>query len=110
MEWNQLIRERRSVRKFAESAVSRETVEAILKDTLMAPSWKNSETGRYYIVLDPEKVKEVSEKTLPPFNRNSSRNAALVVTTFEKGISGWNGEAPANELENEWKQMKAKEK
>ena len=102
MEWSKLIEQRRSIRQYQNRPVEKEIVEDILKDTLLAPTWKNSETGRYYIILDPEKVQEISEKALPPFNRKNSQNAALVVTAFEKGISGWNGDAPANELENEW--------
>ena len=61
MEFNELVKERRSCRSYKESEVKKEDIEEIIKCTLMAPSWKNSETGRYYVALSQETIKEVYE-------------------------------------------------
>ena len=56
MEFNELLEKRRSVRKYkADTTVDRETTEEILKAAQQAPTWKNSQTGRYYVVTSDEK-------------------------------------------------------
>lgn len=105
MELADVVGLRRSVRAFkAETDVNKETVEDIIKFAQNAPSWKNSQTGRYYVVLTPEKVKEVKEKCLPKFNQENVQNApALIVTAFVKTRSGFDREGNAvNECGNEW--------
>ena len=104
MDFNELLEKRRSIRAFAEgSEVSDETVKAIVEAALMAPSWKNSETGRYYVVKSPEMLTKVKEECLPAFNARSSANApVLIVTCFEKGISGFGEGSPVNELGDKW--------
>ena len=44
MDFKELLKERRSVRKYIETVIPVEDVEAILEDTRMAPSWKNNQT------------------------------------------------------------------
>ncbi len=104
MEFQTLVEKRRSLRNFMEAGITKEELETIIKCAQEAPSWKNSETGRYYIVCSPEKLAEISEKALPDFNQNSSRNAsALIVTTFEANRAGFERDGSAtNELGNEW--------
>ena len=49
MEFQKLIETRRTIRKYAaDSEVTREQMEALIRAAQEAPSWKNSETGRYY--------------------------------------------------------------
>ena len=105
MEFSELIKLRRSVRKYQEdTSISEAALIEILQAAQMAPSWKNSETGRYYVIKSPEMVSEIKKTCLPVFNHNSSEHAqVLVVTTFEKGISGFNPDGnPTNELGDEW--------
>ena len=103
MEFNELVESRRSIRCYAEGGnPDAEAVRQMISCALEAPSWKNSETGRYYVAIDGELRRAVDE-CLPEFNRNSSKNAAYVVTAFEKGIAGFNTpDQPTNELGNEW--------
>ncbi len=101
MEFMELINERRSVRAYLDKPVDRALAEEVIRAAQMAPSWKNSQTGRYYLALD-EAARAKIWACLPPFNQKSSRHAALIVTAYEKGVSGFNGEEPANELGNEW--------
>lgn len=105
MEFTQLVETRRSIRAYKEGTeVSQETVLAILKIAQQAPSWKNSQTARYYAVLTPEKVAEIKAECLPEFNQNSCKDApALIITTFEKKRAGFDREGNAdNELGDEW--------
>ncbi len=104
MEWNELIQKRRSVRAYQpEKTVARPVIEEILKAAQLAPSWKNSQTGRYYVIDTPEKLCEVKKICLPEFNQKSSSNAsALIVTTFVRNIAGYTGDQPTNELGNQW--------
>ena len=54
MELDAVLRERRSMRKYQpDRKVSREQVEEILKAATLAPSWKNSQTARYYVCRLP---------------------------------------------------------
>ena len=87
MEFTQLVLERRSCRSYIDVQVKKEDIEDIIKCALLAPSWKNTETGRYYVALDQDTINEVYE-CLPDFNKSSSKNAAYIIATFKKGLSG----------------------
>lgn len=103
MEFTQLVEARRSIRQFEVAAVSKEDVLAMVACAQNAPSWKNSQTGRFYAVTGEEMIAKVRDEALPEFNANSCQNAALVVTTFEKTRAGFNREGVAdNELGDEW--------
>ena len=84
MEFQKLIETRRTVRKYAaDSKVTREQMEALIRAAQEAPSWKNSQTGRYYCVLSREIVDKIRATSLPGAgNAGKSENAALIVTTF----------------------------
>lgn len=104
MEFNELIQKRRSVRAYQENrTVPREVIEQILKSAQMAPSWKNSQTGRYYVADTPERVQAIRENCLPAFNQKSSANApVLIVTTFVRDVAGFSAGQPDNEFGNKW--------
>ena len=104
MEFTKLLEERRSIRAFApEKHVTAEQIQEIVQAAIQAPSWKNSQTTRYYALVTPEKVEEFSAKCLPEFNQKSSKGAALVVTAFVKDRSGFTQDGtPDNEVGNGW--------
>lgn len=104
MEFNRLTDERRSMRAYKNGVVDEKMIRELIETTLKAPSWKNSETGRYYVAISPEKVNEAREKGLPEFNRKNTENcSAIIVATFVKNISGFKTETePQNEIGNEW--------
>lgn len=104
MEFQELIANRRSVRDFKEGvSVSAEELTKMVASAQAAPTWKNSQTGRYFIATSAEGMKAVND-CLPEFNQNSSKNAAaFIVTTFEKTRSGFERDGqPTNELGDEW--------
>ena len=61
MEFKELIEKRRSIRKFSDRAVPRETVDRILRETLTAPSARNTRTTRLMVVDDPALVARMAE-------------------------------------------------
>lgn len=105
MEFSQLLDSRRSVRNYKEGvSIERDTIEELIRAAQEAPSWKNSQTGRYYAVISPEAVEHIREECLPEFNRNRILNApVLIIAAFVSGISGFNTDGnPVNELGDEW--------
>lgn len=104
MEFTKLIEERRSIRAFdASYRVSEEEMKGIVYAAIQAPSWKNSQTARYYAVLSDAMVEKVSAECLPAFNAASAKGAALVVTTFVANRSGFERDGnPTNECGNGW--------
>ena len=102
MEFKDLIVERRSVRAYKDQPVDVELLKAILTEARMAPSWKNSQTARTYVAASPAAIEELREKGLPTFNQNSSKGAALIVTTFVRGVAAFTNGQPDTELGDKW--------
>ncbi|MBO5489136.1 MAG: nitroreductase family protein [Eubacterium sp.] len=104
MEFTELIEARRSIRHYdADKKVTKEQVEEMVEAAIQAPSWKNSQTARYYAVLSDEKIAELNEKGLPAFNAKNAEGAALIVTTFVANRAGFDREGnPDNEVGNGW--------
>ncbi len=104
MNFDEIVANRRSIRSYnPEKKVSKEQIFEIIKTAQEAPSWKNSQTGRYYVVMNDNKLKEVRE-ALHPQNQIVTKDVnALIITTFVKNRSGFdkNG-TPDNELGNGW--------
>ena len=103
MKFSELIEARRSVRKYAKAEISRDEMAKIVEEALNAPSWKNTETTRYYAAIGDDAKAKIWGDALPSFNAASSANAAaLVAVTFVPGESGYMGDTPADELGEMW--------
>ena len=100
MEFKDLTLERRSVRKYS-SAPSHEELAEILTQAQLAPSWKNSQTTRWYVVETPEKHEAIRE-ALHEINRHKVENAALIVSTYVRNIAGFTKGEADNEVGNGW--------
>ena len=58
MEFEKLIEERRSIRKYDSSRrATKEQMETVVQAAIQAPSWKNSQTARYYAILEEANVR-----------------------------------------------------
>ena len=101
MEFDKLIELRRSVRAYASPVPHGEMTEILLK-AQQAPSWKNLQPARCYVVEDEETLRTLREEALPVFNRNSSAGATLIVTTYRRDTSGFTQGIPDNEIGNGW--------
>lgn len=105
MEFCELLEKRRSIRAYEpDKKVSKETVEELIKAAGKAPSWKNSQTGRYYVVMSDAMLAEIKAECLAEFNaRNCAGAPVLIVTTFVKGVSGFQSDGtPVNNLGEGW--------
>ena len=105
MEFTKLLEERRSIRAFdPEKHVTAEQIQEIVQAAIQAPSWKNSQTGRYYCVLSEEMVNKIRMECLPDAgNAGKSEHAALIITTFVHDRAGFQKDGTAdNELGNGW--------
>ena len=100
MEFNTLIAERRSVRKFS-SAPNHEELVEILNAARMAPSWKNSQTTRWYVVENQEKLEQI-RLAMHAVNQQKVTNATLIVSTYVRDIAGFTKGEADNEVGNGW--------
>lgn len=81
----------RSVRGYSNQSVPRELISEIIDITKFYPSWKNSQTARFYVVDDIDIKTQIAEKsTFEKSNNKTLINEcpALVVLTIKKGLSG----------------------
>lgn len=103
MELNEALAARKSIRSYEAAPIDSNTLHELIEAAILAPSWKNSQTPRYYIVQTPEILKQVKE-SLPEFNQNNVTDApVLIVTTVVLNRSGFNRDGtPTNELGNSW--------
>ncbi len=84
------INSRRSVRKFTEQEITKETLEKIVAAAAMAPSWKNTQITRYTVILDKELKGKIAEQATIPFNANTINSApALVAVNVVKKRCGY---------------------
>lgn len=92
MEALECIKTRRSIRKFKEEPVARETVDAIIEAASMAPSWKNTQISRYHIVESKEILQEIANNCVLDFEFNQktiSRAPQLVVVSMVEKRCGY---------------------
>lgn len=105
MELQKVMETRKSIRKYdASKKVSKEQLDALINAAILAPTWKNSQTGRYYVAYSEEAL-ENARKCLPEFNaKNTEGASAYIITTFIKDRSGYERDgSPSTELaHNEW--------
>lgn len=100
MELTNAINGRRSIRKYAPCVVKREEIEEIVRAGQMAPSWKNSQTARFYVALS-EDAKLKVRQGLASFNFERTENAgAFIVTTVLHGVSGYMADGSSTHLGN----------
>ncbi len=105
MEFLKLIEERRSIRAYAKAdSITKEEIEQMIYAAQQAPSWKNSETGRYYAVISNEGIERVRNECLPSFNAERTENVlGFIVTAFETGVAGFKGDGePTDGNGNAW--------
>lgn len=92
MEALECIKTRRSIRRFEEKAIEKETIEELITLTTMAPTWKNVQANRFVVVLDPEKKAKIAEESCTAYANNQkiiNGAAALVIVTTVNGRSGF---------------------
>ena len=92
MEVFECIKTRRSVRRFEDRPVERETIQKIVDAAIWAPSWKNSQTPRYTVVDNREIIDDIAENGCCDFAFNTKtlkQTPVLIVVSYVKGICGF---------------------
>jgi len=91
MEAIEMIKGRRSIRKYKDKKVDRELMEEIIDVVRFAPSWTNSQTPRWTLVEDKEIIEKFATEAVKGFNYNmqtlGSANGVAVLS-FVEGKSG----------------------
>lgn len=86
-----MIKERRSIRKYKNEKVDRQTMKEIVSLSRWAPSWANYQIARYTLVDDEATIKRLTTDGVKGFvyNINTLKNApGVAVLSFVKGKSG----------------------
>lgn len=92
MEAKECILTRRSVRKYADKPVAKETIEELVSMASFAPTWKNVQANRYIAVTDENIKNKVADECVMDFagNQRIIKNApVLVVMTIVDSRSGY---------------------
>lgn len=101
--FDDVIASRRSIRSYdAGKTISEAEVRTLLAAAQEAPSWTNSQPSRFYVAMSQDKRDAVRE-VIGEWNKKNTEGAqALIVSTFERGLSGFFRGSPANELGDGW--------
>lgn len=86
------IKTRRSIRKFQDRPVDSSLIESIVETASYSPTWKNTQTARYYAIMDPELKKKVAEECVMGYEHNTNIiNGApvLIVMSTIHGRAGF---------------------
>ena len=101
--FDEVLMTRRSVRRYdASKTITEEEVRELLISTQEAPSWANQQPSKYYVAMSPEKVEAVANLVGERNKQNIAGAPVLIVSTFEKGKSGFFQGEPANEVGDGW--------
>ena len=100
--FDEVLTTRRSVRSYdASKKISETEVRELLKATQEAPSWANQQPTKYYVAISDEKVSAV--QNMVGGNKERIKDApVLIVSTFERGKSGFFQGNQTNEVGDGW--------
>ena len=85
------IQTRRSIRSFQQKTVEREVLDQIVAAAAYAPSWKNTQTTRYYIVTNREIIEKIAREGVLGFSKNTETLLGVPVLVVEATITGRSG-------------------
>ena len=86
-----MIKGRRSIRKFKDEVVDKKVMEEVLEVAKYAPSWANFQIARYNFITDPTLIAKIADEGVHGFvyNKSTLDNAKnVLVLSFTKGKSG----------------------
>ena len=103
LSFDEVLKTRRSVRSYdASKSISEAEVRELLLATQEAPSWANQQPSKYYVAMTPEKVEAVSNLVGERNKQNIAGAPVLIVSTYEKGKSGFFQGNQTNEIGDGW--------
>lgn len=92
MEALEMLQTRRSVRKFKEELLPRDVINQIIEAASYAPSWKNAQPSRYYLLENEATLKQLAETCTMDFQWNEKlvkQTKQLIIQTVVSGRSGY---------------------
>lgn len=92
MNTTECIQTRRSIRAYKEETVSPELIREVIDTARFAPSWKNTQTARYYVVQDAALKQKIAESCVLGFTYNTGtllKAPVLVVLAYVEKRSGY---------------------
>jgi nitroreductase len=100
--FDEVLTSRRSVRNYdASKKITEAEVRELIKAAQDAPSWANQQPTKYYVAISEEKMAAVRD--LVGSNKERIKNApVLIVSTFERGKSGFFQGVQTNEIGDGW--------
>lgn len=100
--FDEVLTTRRSVRNYdATKKISEAEVRDLIKAAQDAPSWANQQPTKYYVAISEEKLAAVQD--MVGGNKDRIKNApVLIVSTFERGKSGFFQGNQTNEVGDGW--------
>jgi nitroreductase len=90
MELMDVVRRRRSVRKYRPDTVPQEKIDAILEAAQLAPSWANGQCWTFIVVTDPQVKHALAEAG----NEWIEHAPAIIVACADPKQSGTKGDQP----------------
>jgi nitroreductase len=100
--FDEVLTSRRSIRKYdATKKISEGEVRRLMEAVQEAPSWANQQPTKYYVAMSPEKLAAVKE-LIGGNKRNVQDAPVLIVSTFERGKSGFFRGSQTNEVGDGW--------
>ena len=100
--FDEVLTSRRSVRNYdASKKITEAEVRDLIKAAQEAPSWANQQPTKYYVAISEEKLAAVQD--MVGGNKERIKNApVLIVSTFERGKSGFFQGNQTNEVGDGW--------
>ena len=80
-----VIRNRRSIRKYTEEKVSEEQIREILEAAFLAPTASNRQEWRFIVIENREMLEKMAE--INPYAKMTKDCAFSIIVGYEKGIS-----------------------
>lgn len=84
-----LLFQRRSVRKYSDKEVTRDTLEAIVKAGLLAPTSKNKRPWQFYVVQNRDALVQLAQSKSAGATFLAEAPAAIVVTADGEATDVW---------------------
>ena len=88
MELKEAIKTRRTVRKFADKAVSKETITEVISLAAYVPSWKNSQTARWNVVTDKALIEKIANEATFGFEHNRDIILGCPCLVVQSAVTG----------------------
>ncbi|MBP5327560.1 MAG: nitroreductase family protein [Bacteroidales bacterium] len=101
--FDEVLKSRRSVRSYDTSkTISEAEVRNLLIATQEAPSWANQQPSKYYVAMSAEKIEAIQNLVGERNKQNIAGAPVLIVSTYEKGKSGFFQGQQTNEIGDGW--------